>query len=222
MGKGNTCDYLLHVGHSRGCPPGVGCPMHTGKLAKRCRRQMQRADFEEAAGELPAKAGKATSAATVGTKQAKKQPDVSPFDELRAMQLYSDGLDDIAMADALGITAKRVQNWRLRMHLKRPNGGQKRKKEQEMKRESSYEQVGEPLKTQSIPEPAVEMQKTQSSKSEPDGVPMTAGLLRKICERIEDAGLGDLPLRINGGNVKDFTEISIKKTADGAVIDMKN
>lgn len=223
LGKGNTCDYLLHVGHSRGCPPGVGCPMHTGKSAKRCRRQMQRADFEEAAGELPAKAGKATSAATVGTKQAKKQPDVSPFDELRAMQLYSDGLDDIAMADALGITAKRVQNWRLRMHLKRPRGGKKKtEKEQEMKKEASDSQVSKPVETKDIPESAAEMQQKQSSKSEPDGVPMTAGLLRKICERIEDAGLGDLPLRINGGNVKDFTEISIKKTADGAVIDMKN
>lgn len=34
LGKGNTCDYLLHVGHSRGCPPGVGCPLHTERKKK--------------------------------------------------------------------------------------------------------------------------------------------------------------------------------------------
>ena len=91
-----------------------------------------------------------------------------------------------------------------------------------MRKKASDSQVSKPLETKDIPESAAEMQQKQSSKSEPDGVPMTAGLLRKICERIEDAGLGDLPLRINGGSVNDFTEITLKKTPDGAVIDMKN
>ena len=43
-----------------------------GKSAKRRRWRKQRADFEEAAGELPANAGKATPAATVGSPQAKE------------------------------------------------------------------------------------------------------------------------------------------------------
>ena len=38
---------------------------HMRKSAKRCRWQSKRADFEEAAGELRAKASKATNAATV-------------------------------------------------------------------------------------------------------------------------------------------------------------
>lgn len=105
--SGKACDYLIHVGHSRGCPPGVGCPLHT-------------------------RPEKAKTAVETG-KLAKKKPDTTPLDELRAMQLYNDGLDDIAMADALGVTAKRVQSWRLRMHLKRPNAGQKKKIEKEKK-----------------------------------------------------------------------------------------
>ena len=43
-----------------------------GKSAKRRRWRKQRADFEEAAGELPANAGKATPAATVGSPQARE------------------------------------------------------------------------------------------------------------------------------------------------------
>lgn len=113
-----TCEYGQITGSLRikatDAPPGIGCPLHT-------------------------KPEKATSAATVGTKQKKKAPDTAPIDELRALQLYNDGLDDIAMADALGVTAKRVQNWRLRMHLKRPNAGQKKKIEKEKKSSVSQE-----------------------------------------------------------------------------------
>lgn len=59
-----------------------------------------------------------------------------PIDELRAMDLYHEGYDDLAMSEALGVTMRRVQNWRLRMGLKRVKGHSKKKKgEEAMKKE---------------------------------------------------------------------------------------
>ena len=59
-----------------------------------------------------------------------------PIDELRAMDLYREGYDDLAMSEALGVTMRRVQNWRLRMGLKRVKGHSKKKKgEEAMKKE---------------------------------------------------------------------------------------
>lgn len=45
-------------------------------------------------------------------------PKKPPMDELRAMDLYRDGLDDLAIAEALGETKNRVKDWRRRMKLK--------------------------------------------------------------------------------------------------------
>lgn len=47
-------------------------------------------------------------------------PKKPPMDELRAMDLYQDGLDDLAIAEALGETQNRVKDWRRRMKMK-PN-----------------------------------------------------------------------------------------------------
>lgn len=47
-------------------------------------------------------------------------PKKPPMDELRAMDLYRDGLDDLAIAEALGETQNRVKDWRRRMKM-RPN-----------------------------------------------------------------------------------------------------
>lgn len=47
-------------------------------------------------------------------------PKKPPMDELRAMNLYRDGLDDLAIAEALGETQNRVKDWRRRMKMK-PN-----------------------------------------------------------------------------------------------------
>ena len=40
------------------------------------------------------------------------------IDELRAMELYKDGLSDRDIAEQLGCTRTGVANWRKRMHLK--------------------------------------------------------------------------------------------------------
>lgn len=47
-------------------------------------------------------------------------PKKPPMDELRAMDLYQDGQDDLAIAEAMGETQNRVKDWRRRMKLK-PN-----------------------------------------------------------------------------------------------------
>lgn len=57
-----------------------------------------------------------------------KRSVLPPIDELRAMDLYREGYDDLAMSEALGVTVRRVQNWRLRMGLKRVKGHSKKEK----------------------------------------------------------------------------------------------
>lgn len=62
-------------------------------------------------------------------------PRIEPLDEIRAMELFREGLDDIGIAEALGCAVYRIKDWRSRMHLLRPRGGNqslKKKKEGEM------------------------------------------------------------------------------------------
>lgn len=44
-------------------------------------------------------------------------PRKPPIDELRAMELYREGLDDLAISEAMGETVNRVKEWRRRMKL---------------------------------------------------------------------------------------------------------
>ena len=62
-----------------------------------------------------------------------KGPHIPPIDELRAMELWREGLDDLAISECLGVPISRVSAWRRRMHLYLPRGGaaQKKKKEKE-------------------------------------------------------------------------------------------
>lgn len=57
-------------------------------------------------------------------------PSAPPIDELRAMELFNEGYDDLAIAEALGISKTRVRDWRFRMRLLRPRGGARQKKKQ--------------------------------------------------------------------------------------------
>ena len=58
-----------------------------------------------------------------GTEPRKKREPVYKIDELRAMALYREGMCDLELADALGVTKATVCQWRKRMrlepHLKR-------------------------------------------------------------------------------------------------------
>ena len=249
-GGEKTCDYGTVTGKARltvtDAPPGVGCPLHTGKRPPEEKRKKKEAAPRSASLTAPAPQ---ESPGNTPVAQRRKKPDRAPFDELRAMQLYEEGVDDVAMADALGITEKRVQNWRLRMHLKRPKGGQKRKKEKEtsmsrenenarreneekmretasipqQEAEASYRQVSELPKTQAFLAEAEGTQQTEASENaREERELMTAELLLGLCERIAAAGLGKLPLRINGRDVRDFAVIALVKTPDGAIIEMTN
>lgn len=61
----------------------------------------------------------------------KQPPARPPMDELRAMELFNEGLDDLQIAEALGETKNRVVEWRYRMHLLRPRGGASEKQKQQ-------------------------------------------------------------------------------------------
>lgn len=61
----------------------------------------------------------------------KQPPARPPMDELRAMELFREGLDDLQIAEALGETKNRVIEWRYRMHLLRPRGGASEKQKKQ-------------------------------------------------------------------------------------------
>ena len=163
------------------------------------------------------------------------------------MQLYNDGLDDIAMADALGVTANRVQSWRLRMHLKRPNAGQKRKIEKEKKSSMSQEneqaakevsfhqvvkqpetvetascrQVSEPLGTQEISAETAETQGTEANETKSErSEAIRVREMFALLGKLVQAGLGDAPTQIDGTYIKGFYAVSILRTKDGISVDL--
>lgn len=111
-----TCEYWNDTGHLRPCPAGTGCTEHTKKKAKDGRPNDE-----------PAKTEAVRHRATPA----------EPMDELRAMELWNEGLDDLGMAETLGVTVERVKKWRSRMHLTRvrqPKPG-RRKMDREEARE---------------------------------------------------------------------------------------
>lgn len=57
----------------------------------------------------------------------KRSGSVEPFDESRATELFNEGLDDLAIAEALGVSKNRIQQWRSRIQLYRPRGGARTK-----------------------------------------------------------------------------------------------
>lgn len=64
-----------------------------------------------------------------------KGPHIPPIDELRAMELWREGLDDLAISESLGVPISRVSAWRRRMHLYLPRGGAAQKKKKKEKAE---------------------------------------------------------------------------------------
>lgn len=65
----------------------------------------------------------------IPTKKKGGRP-AAPMDEIRAMELFNDGLDDLAMAETLGVGEHRVKEWRRRMHLQRLPGRRAAQREQ--------------------------------------------------------------------------------------------
>lgn len=121
-------------------------------------------------------------------------PKKPPMDELRAMALYREGLDDLALTEALGETLNRVKEWR-RMKLK-PNQGQKDAPAEEPKRE---EETMEPVKN------------TESART------MNAGALREILEGLcRGYDGGKAVVRCDGQEAREVL-VRVLYAADGSV-----
>lgn len=71
----------------------------------------------------------------------KRSGPVPPFDEIRAMALFNDGMDDLAISEALGVSVTRIRKWRSRMRLLHPRGraakNKKQSKEESMKKDGT-------------------------------------------------------------------------------------
>lgn len=121
-------------------------------------------------------------------------PKKPPMDELRAMDLYRDGLDDLAIAEALGETQNRVKDWRRRMKMK-PNKTEAAPAE---RREREAE-TAEPVKN------------TESARM------MNAGALREILEGLCQGYDGEKAvIRCDGQEVQEAL-VSVLYAADGSV-----
>ena len=121
-------------------------------------------------------------------------PKKPPMDELRAMSLYRDGLDDLAIAEALGETQNRVKDWRRRMKLK-PN-----------KTEAAPAESPEREK-----EPVEPMKNTESVRT------MSAGALREILEGLCRGYDGEKAVvRCDGQEAREAL-VHVLYAADGSV-----
>ena len=145
-----------------------------------------------------------------GTKKTKSRGQKRPrvvMDEIRAMELYEDGLDDLAMSEALGVGVCRVEEWRKRMHLKTQK---RRKKEENVKNETKPAQP---------PEQAEQYQTAKAAGepvAAPENSPLTLGeFLRLVTELTPPAAL-KAPLRINGALVMEIARIVIHGARDAA------
>ena len=126
-------------------------------------------------------------------------PRKPPIDELRAMELHSEGLDDLAISEALGESVTRVKNWRRRMKLK-PNRVVKMKDApaEELERK---EETMEPVK------------KTETSPR----VGMSAGALREILEGLcRGYDGGKAVIRCDGQEVREAL-VRVLYAGDGSV-----
>ena len=126
-------------------------------------------------------------------------PRKPPIDELRAMQLYRDGLDDLSISEALGESKKRVAEWRKRMKLK-PNRVMKMKDapaEEPKRKEETMESV----------------KKTETSTR----VGMSAGALREILEGLcRGYDGGKAVIRCDGQEVREAL-VRVLYAGDGSV-----
>ena len=171
----------------------------------------------------------------------------NPIDELRAKELFDDGLDDLAMAEALGCSVKRVIEFRRRTRLLRPRGGNKRKTEDKsMKKETQpaaeaetekFEQILESVDAGEKPEPP-ELPAASPACCQPgravdvwDGytVPepvrergaMTVKGFRVALVRLLSDAMDGASLSINGEPVRDIFGVQIAVRNEQVFVDLR-
>lgn len=145
-------------------------------------------------------------------RKAEQRGRTEPFDEVLAVELFRQGLDDAALAEALGITPKRAQNWRLRMGLKRPSGGGHRKKEQPQETEETMEQAREPAETA--------MEKEKTTGEEPAGG-MTVKAFLEIFTLMLAPGMTKAELLLNGETVRTVSELRLGNRDGKPCVDVR-
>ena len=119
-----------------------------------------------------------------------------PIDELRAKDLYNEGLDDLAISESLGCSVSKVSAWRRMMKL--PKNAEKLVQEVQMP---------EYIKADDIP---------VAEESQAPAY-MTAGALMKILQRVCDGYVADdVMIRSEGLNVRDVI-VSVSYNAAGLV-----
>lgn len=122
-----------------------------------------------------------------------------PIDELRAMELYQEGLDDLAIAEALGVSEYKIGKWRRMMKLPK----------QSQVTVETREESGEPEEVKADDIPVAEESQAPAY--------MTAGALLKILQRVCDGYVADdVMIRSEGLNVRDVI-VSVSYNAAGLV-----
>lgn len=119
-----------------------------------------------------------------------------PIDELRAMELYNEGLDDLAISESLGCSVSKVSAWRRMIRLPKHA-------------ESLVQEVQMPECVEEDDIPVAEESQTPAY--------MSAGALLKILQRVCDGYVADdVMIRSEGVSVRDVI-VSVSYNAAGQV-----
>ena len=125
-----------------------------------------------------------------------------PMDELRAMELHSVGLDDLAISEALGESVTRVKNWRRRMKLK-PNGTPK----------CETAPAEEPKREEPIAESAAEQHVSEVESRSAMSAEALLEVLRRVCQGYDGSKAA---VRCDGTDIREAL-VSVLYNAEGGV-----
>lgn len=125
-----------------------------------------------------------------------------PMDELRAMELHSEGLDDLAISEALGESVTRVKNWRRRMKLK-PNGTPK----------CETAPAEEPKREEPIAESAAEQHVSEAESRSAMSAEALLEVLRRVCQGYDGSKAA---VRCDGTDIREAL-VSVLYNAEGGV-----
>lgn len=139
---------------------------------------------------------------TPKVKKAGGSPPKPPMDELRAMELHSEGLDDLGISEALGESMTRVKNWRRRMKLK-PNGTPK----------CETAPVEEPKREEPIAESAAEQHVSEIESRSAMSAEALLEVLRRVCQGYDGSKAA---VRCDGTDIREAL-VSVLYNAEGGV-----
>lgn len=129
-------------------------------------------------------------------------PPKPPMDELRAMELHREGLDDLAISEALGESVTRVKNWRRRMKLK-PNGTPK----------CETAPAEEPKREEPIAESATEQHVSEAEGRGAMSAETLLEVLRRVCQGYDGSKAA---VRCDGTDIREAL-VSVLYNAEGGV-----